>query len=173
MVVWTRVGWEWEGRNRTRPCTPGRERGERAVGAGLPSPCLEMQLHTQTRRQSTHTSAVARKARQGPWRASYPRPPSNKYPYRVSSQVRGEAQSMVELVQALVEASRRVTGRAGGGVRLHKEGGPFAQQAAGLVDPLFFRRVKLKATAAAHAAAGGGDASLSSWLWVSCRGAVY
>lgn len=83
---------------------------------------------------------------------------------RVSSQVRGKAQGMIELFQALVKASSRVNAAADA-LALHKEGGPFAQQAAGLVDPLFFRRVKLKPTAAAHAAAGGGGASLlSSWL---------
>ena len=78
--------------------------------------------------------------------------------------MRGKVQGVVELVQALVEASSRVN--AADALALHKEGGPFAKQAAGLVDPLFFRRVKLKSTAAAHAAAGGGGGAslLSSWL---------
>ena len=78
--------------------------------------------------------------------------------------MRGKVQGVVELVQALVEALSRVN--AADALALHKKGGPFAKQAAGLVDPLFFRRVKLKPTAAAHAAAGGGGGALllSSWL---------
>ena len=79
--------------------------------------------------------------------------------------MRGKAQGVVELAQTLVEASSGVDAAADA-LALHKEGGPFAQQAAGLVDPFFFRRVKLKPTAAAHAAAGGGGGAslLSSWL---------
>jgi hypothetical protein len=77
--------------------------------------------------------------------------------------VRGKAQGAVELVQALVQASCRVNGAADA-LALHEKRGPFAQQAASLVDSLFFRRVKLKPTAAAHdAASGGGGASLLSW----------
>ena len=79
--------------------------------------------------------------------------------------MRGKAQGAVELVQALVEASRRVTA-AHGALALHKEGGSFAKETASLVDPLFLCGVKLKPTAAAHAAAGagGGASLLSSWL---------
>lgn len=93
------------------------------------------------------------------------RPPP-KDPYRVSSQVRGKAQGAVELLQALVQASGRVNGAADA-LALHEERGPLTEQAASLVDALFFRRVELKPTAAAHAAAGGGAAAgslLLSWL---------
>lgn len=148
--------------------TPIRRREEtREVHCGRLSPELIPREATQNTHapETTHTSADARQAGIGPWTLASGLPPSRpppQYPYRVCSQVRGKTQGAVELVQALVEASCRVNA-AHGALALHKEGGPLAKETASLVDPLFFGRVKLKPTAAAHAAAGaGGGASLLS-----------